>query len=343
MKKVLYLLVLFACVTFVAYSGGQNRAGTSAASELLIPVGARYVAMGGSPVATATGLESIYWNPAGVDITEKSANAMFSYRKYIADINLNYFAVSGKFGFGSIALSLRTLDFGDIPVTTVEEPDGTGELFSPTFFIGGLTYSKRLTDRIAVGVSLNFIHESWPRVSANGVALDFGVQYRDLFKVPGLSIGVVVKNIGFPMKYSGPGLWIQAVSPGTDRGLTFYKIEAAEFDLPSVIEIGFAYKLMIGERSGFNFAATFQNNNYAYDEYRVGIEYSFGDLLYLRGGYLLTPEATEEIPYPFQNFTAGVGLNFTNVGGLDISLDYAFIPPAKFFATNHVVAIKVGF
>ena len=342
MKRLLFIAVLISFATLAVYAGGQNKAGTSAAPELLIPVGARYIGMGGSPVAIAKGLEAIYWNPAGVDLVQKTANILFSYRKYIADINVNFLAVSAKFGFGSFAFSLRAFDLGDIPITTMDEPDGTGEIFSPTYFVAGLTYSRRLTDRIAVGATINVIHESWARVSATGVGLDFGVQYHNLFLVPGLSIGVAVKNIGVPMRYGGSGLWVEATALNSERGLTFYKVEAAEFDLPSVIEIGVAYNLMLGESGSLKFAGTFQNNNYAYDEYRVGFEYSFRDIFFVRAGYLFAPRATNTTPHIFQNFTAGAGLHFGNLGGLDLSLDYAYVP-VKFFTSNHVFSLKLGF
>ncbi len=55
---------LFSAATVFASSG--NRTGTNGASELLIPVGARDIGMGGSTVALTSGPEALFWNPAGI-------------------------------------------------------------------------------------------------------------------------------------------------------------------------------------------------------------------------------------------------------------------------------------
>src|SRR5438128_2487144 len=98
MKSVLRTIIVsgFHTVTLAAFAfaGRGDKAGTAAASELLIPVGAQSVALGGSEMASVSGIEVIYWNPAGLARSEKGANAMFSHMSYIADIGVEYFAVS---------------------------------------------------------------------------------------------------------------------------------------------------------------------------------------------------------------------------------------------------------
>ena len=152
--------------------------------------------MSGAALANVSGLEAIYWNPAGVDLSTTDANAMFSYRQYIADMSMNFAAVSGRLGdLGTIGLSFRSLNIGDIPVTTMDQPDGTGQIISPSYFILGLTYAKALTDRISIGANFNVINESIDRVNATGFSFDFGVEYHNLFDVKGFGVGVVVKNL----------------------------------------------------------------------------------------------------------------------------------------------------
>lgn len=344
-RKNLVLVILFIMLLGVAgqvWAGGQNRAGTNAAPELLIPAGARYLAMGGAPVAFVTGVEAIYWNPAGLDRAPKMVNAMFSHRTYIADIAYNFLGVSGKFDMGTLALSLRSLSFGDIPVTTETAPDGTGELFSPTYFVLGLTYSRQLTDRISFGLTVNLVNEGFAQVNSTGFALDAGVQYRNVLSISGMDVGVVIKNIGPAMQYGGAGLWVPAEVPGSERGVTFYKVEAASFDLPSVVEIGAAYHYTVDEHTDLSFCGTFQNNNFAYDEYRFGVEYSYDQTFFLRGGRLFGAGTTDDTPNIFAEFTVGAGVNLMDVGGTDISIDYAFVP-VKYFTNNHVLSLKIGF
>lgn len=343
LKRVIFILLILGFSGIETFGGGQNRAGTSGAPELRIPVGARYLAMVGSQIAAVTGLEAIYWNPAGVDLSPNSANALFSYRSYIADMSMNFAAVSGRFGdFGTVGLSFRSLNIGEINVTTMADPDGTGQVINPSYFILGLTYSKTLTDRISIGASFNMINESIDRADATGLSFDFGVQYKDLFEVPGFAVGVVVKNLGAKIKYDGNGLYTQAESTTGDRGSTFLKFDAASAELPSEIGIGLSYQRYFDEENSITLSGTFQNNNYTYDDYKIGLEYTFKDIFYLRGGYLYSPQSTDDTPNIFQNYALGVGLNLKQFSDLDLSVDYAFVP-VKYFDSNHIVAISFGF
>ena len=341
-KKLLFIFLVIACSAIDTFGSGQNRAGTSAAPELRIPVGSRYLAMGGADVAFVSGLESIYWNPAGIDITEADVNAMFSYRKYIADMNMDFAAISGRFGeLGTVALSFRSLSIGEIDVTTLDQPDGTGQIINPNFFILGLTYGKRLSDRISIGINANIISESWPGVSASGFSFDAGVEYRNLFDVPDLSLGVVVKNLGPSMKYSGPQMWVLANDPTSGRGLTFYEVGAQSSELASEINLGLSYTRSINDMNKLSIAGSFVNNNYTYDDYKMGLEYSYNNTVYLRGGYVYSPQSTSETPNIFQNYTLGVGLNFQQFTNVDLSLDYSYVP-VKYFDANNVFSIRMG-
>ena len=342
LNRLLFTFLIFVFAAIDIFGGGQNRAGTSAAPELRIPVGSRYLSMGGADVALVSGLEAIYWNPAGVDVSENDANAIFSYRKYIADMNMSFVAVSGKFGeLGTIGVSFRDLSIGDINVTTLEQPDGNGQIISPTYFVLGLTYSKQLSDRISIGTNFNIINESWTGVSATGFSFDAGVEYRDLFSVPNLSLGVVVKNLGASLKYSGTAMWTTATDPNSNRGLTFYEVGAQSSELPSEISLGVSYSRNIDEDNKFTIAGTFVNNNYTYDNYKGGLEYSYKNILFLRGGYLYSPQSNTLNPDIFQNYTVGAGINFEQFTSVNVSFDYAYVP-VKYFDANNIFTIKMG-
>lgn len=342
-KGLLFILLIFACTAVETFGGGQNRAGTNAAPELNIPVGSRYLATGSANVASVVGLEAIYWNPAGVDISETSANVLFSYRSYFADMSMDYVAVAGRLGdIGTLGLSFRSLNIGTIDVTTLDQPDGTGEVINPSYFIMGLTYSKQLTDRISIGANINLINESWANVNASALSFDAGVEYSDLFSVPNLALGVVVKNLGSAMKYGGNGLWTQANATGSDRGQTFYQIGPQSSELPSQITLGLSYKRSLNDYNSVAVSGAFVNNNYAYDNYNFGLEYSYRNLLYLRGGYLYSPQSTSDIPNIYQGFSGGVGVNLMDVGGVNVSIDYAYVQ-VKYFSADNSFTVRLGF
>ncbi len=346
MTKLNKLLLIFFTMSITAalvFASGQNRAGTSAAAQLRIPIGARYLAVGGSQVANVSGLNAIFWNPSGLDFSQNAANGMFSHRTYIADMNLSYVAVDGKFGdFGSLGFSFKYLNIGEINVTTMDQPDGTGQILKPNFFVVGLTYSKTLTDRIGVGVNFNIINEGFGRIEATGFSFDVGLQYRDLFDTKGLDLGIVYKNLGGSIKYEGNATYIQAEDPTSSRGPTFYQITTAENPLPSELSIGLSYKAAFDELNTITFSSAYFNNNYTYDDYKFGMEYSYDNMFFLRGGYLFSPQSTSKSPNIFQNYTLGAGFNFKEISGIDLSIDYAYVP-VKYFESNHVFSLNVGF
>src|SRR3989304_4046779 len=108
------LVTLIFCVVLLGVSvvTAQNpRVGGVAAPELLIPAGARDLALGGSSLAVTKGVEAMYWNPAGLGRMPGSAEAMVSSLSYIADINVTYGAVAGRFGdFGAVGISIKSLN-----------------------------------------------------------------------------------------------------------------------------------------------------------------------------------------------------------------------------------------
>src|ERR1041385_1810424 len=137
--------------------------------------------MGGSTISTTSGIEALYWNPAGITKSASSANLMFSHMSYIADIGLDYGAVSASFeGIGTFGLSIKSLSIGEMLVTTNADPDGTGKTYSPQFFTLGATFAKQLSDRISVGITTNLVTERIDQVSSSGVAFNIGVIYDNL-------------------------------------------------------------------------------------------------------------------------------------------------------------------
>ncbi len=336
MKKLIILILLFGVTS--AFAGDVSRKGTTGADQLFIPVGARSIATSGAFVASMTGTESIYYNPAGLT-RSKSSEAMFSYMNYIADINISYIAANGYLGdFGSIGFFMKTLDVGNIPVTTIARPDGTGLNYSPSFYTMGITYSKSVTDRVSVGINAKLISESIQNTSASGFAIDFGVQYA--FN-KNFHIGVVVNNVGSNMKYEGNDLQVKTNIPGSypnSKEGAYYAV-TEEFQIPSYYELSLAYKLNLDEANGLALGGVFRNNNNLEDEMRLGLEYDYSRMLYLRAGYTLMMENAGEAIY---TYTVGAGVNMKLMDALNVRFDYAFRPVNNFPTDNHIFTLMLG-
>ncbi len=136
-----------AAALLLAHAGsfGQDitKTGTTAAKFLSLGIGPRANAMGGVYTAVANDPYAIYWNPAGIASSDQF-QALFTFTNLFAGINLDYFGLiipSGE--AGTFALNVTAVNYGSIGVTTEEQPDGTGETFSPASYEFGVSVRKK--------------------------------------------------------------------------------------------------------------------------------------------------------------------------------------------------------
>jgi len=341
LRRLAGALVIACLFAGTALAGNTNRTGTAGAGELLIPVGASGIALGGSNVALAMGTDAIYWNPAGLSRMAFGTEAYFSHMSYIADIGVDFGAVGVKFeNVGTFAVSFKSVSFGNIPVTTEENPDGTGSTYSPTYVVAGLSYSRVLSDRISVGANFNLINESIMSTTATGFALDAGVQYNGLI-VPELKLGIAIKNLGPNMTYSGANLYHQQAGVGSSG---WFSTVAAPFELPSQMEVALAYEKKLNEANDVTLFGDFENDNYSSDVYKVGLQYSFDNMVFLRGGYNFAPQTGDDPTGASGNifdYTLGAGFNY-NLKAFNFTFDYAY-EHVRYFTSENVFTVKLGF
>jgi hypothetical protein len=327
--------------TTPAWAGSDERQGTSGAGELKIPVGPRSTALAGTTVADVYGAEAIYWNPAGLG-SLSGTQAYFSHLSYIADMNVNYFAIVTKVGdFGNLGFSAKVLDVGDVIVTTEEAPDGTGDILSPSFSTLGLTYARQFTDKVRFGATAQFVNEKVGNAAARGLAFDFGFQYDTGYN--GLIFGFVMKNFGTSMQFSGSDFEFNVPIPDAEPGSTNRTVTttSAPFEMPSYFQMGVAYDLMRQERNHFKLLGTFMSNNFTPDEFRGGAEYSYRDQFALRAGYGRRVSSQDGDIY--NGFSWGAGLNLGLGGATRMRFDYANRMVRNFFDDTHEFAVGVNF
>jgi hypothetical protein len=339
------VLVVLLLGSTIVLGGNKDRIGTAAAPELLIPVGARGVAMGASMISNISGIDAIYYNPAGLVRGSSNIEIMFSNMTYFADMNVIYLAASAKAGsLGTFALSLKSLSIGNINQTTVDFPDGTGLVYSPSYVNLGFTYSTQLIDRVSVGATATWISHTIMSTTESGFGLNFGIQYVGL-GLPGLSLGVAIKNIGSSMSFAGSDLYQQVIyTANTSRPTEFLSIKTAPADLPAMLELGVGYVYKIDEQTNFDITGNYMNAGLGEDEYRLGGEFAYDNMLFVRAGYNFVPDAAKDVvgnsSYMF-NWAAGAGYK-TDLGGLSVGLDYTY-QNMKIFNGNHVITLTMGF
>jgi hypothetical protein len=347
LQKLLLLVVLLVFTNAIVLGGPRSKYGLSAAPELLIPVGSIGTSLSGSDLANVTGVEALYWNPAGMsNLSGKSGEVLFSHQKYIADININYFAGAYNIGsLGTIGLSVKALGFGDIEITTVDNPDGTGETYSPTYITAGLSFARAMTDRILFGATFKVISEKITNETASGMAVDLGLQY--VVGKTGLKFGVALKNLGPSMKFDGTDLEQYYQPAGSPSGAQNQprRITLNDFELPTSLSLALSYDLLAGKNNTFTFNGTFQNNSFAPDDYVLGLEYNFKKIFFLRGAYNMDQNFWQSSTRSDMLFgpTFGAGLRY-DFGSFNVSFDYAYrVVKQSALASNQFFSLNMGF
>lgn len=335
-------ITILSLAFLLSFSGtlyGQERAGTSGSPQLLVPIGAQYLE-GSGAAAGVSGIESVLWNPAGLDKGDGRILVMGSRREHLADIGVNFLSAGVRFDeIGTFAVHIRNFSIGEIKETTEFNPEGTGSTFSPTFFTVGASYSVSLLDQIRVGVTSNVTNESFANISATGVTLDAGVQYGKFLGVDGLNLGVSVRNIGRPISYDGSGLIVSGTTRGSSRENTSLQTLVADGEIPTTVDLSAEYNVW----KGLSVAATYSENTFEPPKAQGQVSYDFRDIIVLRGAWNQVLEDRGELTGAFENRPSfGGTLDLSSVLDVDVSFDYAFVS-ARYFENNHILSLRGSF
>ena len=327
----------------VPASHGQNGGGPSLGGDdefnkgarttfqfLKIGVGARQAALGGASIAAVRDVNSAFWNPAGLSGIE-SMEVSFSYIRWLAD--MNYVAGATGYtwdGIGTFALSVASLNYGDIQeALVISDADGnyrTDNSISGSDLQVGMSFSRMFTGRLAIGVGVKFVRESLWDFAANGYAFDIGTNYDIGYN--GTRLAMSVQN------YSPQSVaWALPDSLGEQR--------EAGYDMPLVFRVGLSTQV-VGPQSAFMHAgpshsllllAEAINTNDFGERLLVGGEYTFADLMSLRGGYRFN--------YAEGNWALGFGLH-PELSGMTVRIDYAYAF-YEFLSAPHRLSMTLAF
>lgn len=276
------------------FGGNKDRSGEAGASELLINPWARSSGWGGVNTANIKGVESMFINIAGTAFINKT-DITFGHTNWLrgADINIYSFGLTQKIGeSGVLGLGVMSMSFGDIPITTVDLPEGGIGNFSPSLLNFALSYSRMFSNSIYGGLQVKLVSESIADMSAVGFAIDAGIQYVT-GETDNIHFGITLRNWGPTMRFSGDGLAIRTLLPGQESQFTVEQ-RAAKYQLPSQLNIGAAYDINFTGNYRLTLAANFMSNAFTKDQISAGLEFSLKDYLMLRGGYTYEDGITED-------------------------------------------------
>jgi len=335
MKKAL----IFTIMTAVIFSGMAraqfSKRGTSGAQFLKIGVGARAQGMGGAFTALANDASSLYWNPAGIARMPQN-EVMFSYANWFSDINHSFVGLVYKTdSWGSFGVSLTALTMDAMEVTTVEDPQGTGDYFNVSDFAFGITYARNMTDRFSFGIKVNMIRETIWNMNASGVAIDLGTIYT--IGLNGLTLAMNMANFGPEMSFGGSGLYGQynAYPEAGNVEPVDVNLKTTAYPLPMTFRFALSYNWdPFGDAIDLVECVEFVKTNDRTEALIIGAETSLRDMLYIRAGFNTAQESEMQ-----EGLSAGLGVNF-KVGEYTGSFDYAY---TDFGRLQNVQRFSVGF
>lgn len=297
-----------------------SKTGTTVAQFLKIGVSARSIGMGGAFVSVANDVSAIYLNPAGL-ANVYGSEAMFTHTTWIANTNYDFGAVSLNIrGVGTLGMMVSSFNSGEMAVTTVEQPDGTGELFSTSDLALGIAFARNLTTNFAIGFTGKYIHQNIWHMKASSMALDVGVLFRTPFW--GLNLGASIRNFGGKMQLDGRDSKFAYDPDSRNIGNVFVvnsEYEMQHYPLPLYFQVGISKNLIETESNRFTLAVDAVTPNDNYEAVNTGIEYGWKDLVFLRGGYKSLFQQDSE-----EGLTGGFGLNIRLVGTTMLKVDYAY-------------------
>lgn len=338
----LILTILLVSPGYQVIAGNKDRSGQAGASELLINPWTRSSGWGGVSIANSRGLESMFTNIAGTAFTKKT-EIIFSNTQWLkgSTINISTFGLTQKIGeAGVLGVGIMSMKFGDIPIMTTELPEGGIGNFSPNYMNINISYAKAFSNSIYGGINLKIVSEVISDISAQGIAIDAGIQYVT-GEQENVHFGISLKNVGPTMKFKGDGLSIRSFLPGQESQFTVEQ-RSADFELPSQLNIGAAYDINISKMHRVTLAGSFTSNSFTKDQYTLGAEYELKSYLMLRGAYTYEEGITSKLDRttvftgPSGGITVQVPLNKEN--GSIFAVDYSYRATNPFNGTHSIGA-----
>jgi hypothetical protein len=358
MKRMfLKLTASFLLVTSFGFLQAQNGGNpinvvTTAVPFLRISPDARAGGMGEVGIATEPDANSSFWNLAKTSFNESNGGIGLTYTPWLRRLQLNDVYLATLAGYyklddeQAIAGSLRYFSLGDIQFT-----DGQGnnlQTFRPREFAVDAGYTRKLSEKIGLGIALRYINSNLAKGDAAGtgtvykagksVAGDLSFFYRGLNQGgEGWSFGAVISNLGAKIGYTSDAKQKDFIPANLGLGAAHTWVFDESNKLTFGVDIN---KLMVPtpplDSSGYFSQASLDayrskgvvNSWFSsfgdapggfkeeLREFQLsgGLEYTYQNQFSMRAGYFYEDKTKGNRKY----FTLGAGLKY-NVFGLNVS------------------------
>lgn len=281
---------------------------------MALGVGGRALGMGGAFVAVANDVTSGYYNPAGLANIDYPQLALMHSEQFGNLVNYDYGAVAIPFQNDmSFGLSVMRLGVDGIPDTRNARIDTNGDgvvndndqlrlnyglitEFSNQDWAFYLTFAKRQTEDFYWGINAKIIRRDLAEFSATGIGFDVGAYYKPM---ENLFLGANLQDATTTLIAWSTGR-NELVSPTLKIGTAYKVVEfLGGYIMPALdLDIRFENR---------QFASNFNLGPVSFDMH-AGLEYTFKNLIYVRGGY-----------NDVKQFTVGAGVKLPK-----LNIDYSF-------------------
>jgi hypothetical protein len=338
--------------------------GTTSAEFLLFGAGARGTALGGAFAAAATDVSSLYYNPGGSALVARPG-VMISTYDYVADTRYSWGGLIFPFSGGSRAVGVQfgTFGFKDQPVYTVEQPEGTGSVYSVSENFVGLTASQNFSDRFSAGITAKGIFDQLGEASGRAFAVDFGTNFHSHLNGHPIAFSFVLANLGTNLSYSGTALNTQTPrdpipgEPTVPENPQPTEFRTTGFNLPTIFRVGLSYDLMTAETNRLTLLGDFNQPNNNRAGFSGGAEWASQHLggsnfgFAVRGSYSYLGSNNIDLTDPrsqtalgdeenLQGLAFGGGINYGSEN-FDLGFDYAWKYQGVLGGTNFF-SVTVG-
>ena len=340
-KLVIKTLLVFIFVAFeinAQYVANVSKRGTTAAQFLKVSQGARGTGMGSAFVAVSDDASSMFWNVSGI-ARQEGTSVIFDHTQWIADLSYNFIAGSISLGdYGSVGVSFIGSNYGEMNVTTVDEPNGTGSVFSVSDVAFSLGWAINLTQEFSIGFNPKVIQQTIWNTSGTAFAIDMGILYDTPFE--GLTIGMSITNLGTKLQLTGTSnviLYDQDDETTGNNDRIPGEYSTGSWSLPLNYVLGFSYKVFSTEMHKLVVDVDAKHPNDNYESLNVGGEYVFNDVLAIRGGY-----KTLFLDNSQESFALGAGFKQKLLGNVALHIDYAY-QDFGILTSIHKVSVGIDF
>ncbi len=319
MRRNIIILLIVLTVPLFLSAEIFPKVGTAGLQFLKLGVDARAIGMGKAYTSVTNDISSVYWNPAGLALTQKN-QILFSHTEWVADIQHEFFATSRLTSLGTFAVSVSLLHMDYMDITTEENFGPTGETFTCYDMAAGITYSNAFTDKFSFGITAKYLREALYEYSVDGMSIDFGSLYNTGWR--NLTVGMALTNFGPDLQYEidkdNDGEYdedpFDLIDNDGDGAIDEDRPEIP-FKIPMNFSLGLSADLYQYENHSFIGAFQLDSCVDRVETYSLGFEYKISSFS-LRSGY--------QFQYDEAGFSAGLGWRVaTNFAIFNIDYSYS--------------------